>query len=78
MADNMNNTTNNTVGPSGRRGLRARIGVGLLSLGLAGGAVLTVSAQAASAAKHGHASAVVVNLPVARPGLVHTLGVSWS
>jgi len=80
MADHMNNTTNNTVARAGRHGLRARIGVGLLSLGLAGGAVMTLGAQPASAARHGHGSTIVVDLPVAAPSpvAVQTLGVSWS
>ena len=81
MADHMNNTTNNTGARSGRRGLRASIGVGLLSLGLASGAgVMAMSAQPASAATFG-GSTVVVKLPVLAPfpgGVVQSLGVSWS
>ena len=73
MADNMNNSTKNTVARGGRRGLRARIGVGLLSLGLASGAGVMTMAQPASAATLGIGSTIVVKLPV-----VHSLGVSWS
>ena len=74
----MNSTTKKTVARSVRGGLRGRIGVGLLSLGLASGAGVMTMAQPAAAARHDHAATAVVNLQVTRPGLVHTLGVSWS
>jgi hypothetical protein len=76
MADNMNNTYK-TAAHSGRRGLRARLGVALLSLGLASGVgVLAMGAQPASAATSRGYTVVVT--PVKVPGPVHTLGVSWS
>jgi hypothetical protein len=80
MADNMKNTYK-TVAHSARRGLRARLGVGLLSIGLASGAgVLAIGAQPASAATWSGGSTIVVDSPVRSPlpGGFQTLGVSWS
>jgi hypothetical protein len=80
MADNTKNTYK-TVAESGRRGLRACLGVGLLSVGLVSGAgVLAMGAQPASAATLDASSTIVVDMPVRSPfpGGFHTMGVSWS
>jgi hypothetical protein len=87
MADHTNNTTNNTVTQTGRRGLRARIGVGLLSLGLATGAgVIDPNAQPAAAATVDISTTDVVEpapqiVVVRLPSIGHIVrlsGVSWS
>lgn len=83
MADNLNNTTNKAVARTRRQGLRARLGVGLLSLGLAGGMGVAMSAQPASAStvNWNYGVKIVLDIPVHTPGYggpVATLGVSWS
>jgi len=83
MAVNLNNTTNKAVARTRGRGLRARLGVGLLSLGLAGGMGVAMSAQPASASTMSSGGVKVVLDVPARPvpgygGPVVTLGVSWS
>jgi hypothetical protein len=83
MADNTKNTFN-TAAQKGRRGLRARLGVGLLSLGLASGAgVMAMGAQPASAATVEISPTVVVDvavvvLPAPHHFRMASMGVSWS